>query len=367
MAEIFANIEVNRDPRWRVLLGLVMASLVLHMIGLVSVVYVPALRDAFNIASLIAQTSIVDKPYTRTEIGDEVNLVQLSTEKFHYPDGYFSLEAPSETTAQKIVPPADPFAPKIISQASVYKEKPQRMPSPSPAPTASPSPVPAASTSPAIAESAASPANEQKVADELSPDEAQKELERTAAKNNIELPEENQINKQALKDFAAYANELKNQGKLDLSKPFEVVIQAELDENGKLKNAKFTKKAGDPNLVDLFGRMVSALNDSGFLIYLKPLDKDNPGAKVVFTIKQGESEVLASVESEASSADSARLLAKGFNLALVYGAKSRSGKDEEMLMRNTSVSPDGKKIVVNFTMSRESVVDLLKKQLLPSS
>jgi hypothetical protein len=366
MAEIFANIEVNRDPRWRVLLGLVMASLVLHMIGLASVIYVPGLRDAFNIASLIAQTSVVEKPYARTEIGDEGNLVQLSTEKFHYPDGYFSLEVPSETTAQTIVPPADPFAPKIISQAPVFKEKPLRMPSPSPAPTASPSPVPAASASPAIAENAASPANEKKVADELSPDEAQKELERTAAKNNIELPEENQINKQALKDFAAYAIELKNQGKLDLNKPFEIVIEAELDENGKLKNARFTKKAGDPNLVDLFGRMVAAVNDSGFLIYLKPLDKDNPGAKVVFTIKQGESEVLASVESEASSADSARLLAKAFNLALVYGAKSRSGKDEELLMRNTSVSPDGKKIVVNFTMSRESVVDLIKKQL-PSS
>ena len=268
-----------------------------------------------------------------------------------------------ETTAQAIVPPADPFAPKIISQASAYKE---RRPSPTPTPIASPSAVPAASASPAIAESSASPTSEKKVADELSPDEAQKELERTAAKNNIELPEENQINKQALKDFAAYANELKNQGKLDLSKPFEVVIEAELDENGKLKNARFTKKAGDANLVNLFGRMVAALNDSGCLIYLKPLDKDNPGAKVVFTIKQGESEVLASVESEASSADSARLLAKGFNLALVYGAKSRSGKDEELLMRNTSVSPDGKKIVVNFTMSRESVVELIKKQLASS-
>src|SRR6267378_4873588 len=136
MAEIFANIEVNRDPRWRVLLGLIVASLMLHMIGLVSVIYVPALRDAFNIASLIAQTSVVDKPYARTKIGDEVDVVQLSTEKFHYPDGYFSLEVPSETIAQTVVPPADPFAPKIISRAPVSEEKPRRMPSPSPAPTA---------------------------------------------------------------------------------------------------------------------------------------------------------------------------------------------------------------------------------------
>ena len=132
-----------------------------------------------------------------------------------------------------------------------------------------------------------------------------------------------------------------------------------------LKNAKFTKKAGDPNLVDLFGRMVSALNDSGFLIYLKPVDKDNPGSRVVFTIKQGETEVLATVESEASSIDSARLLAKGFNAALAFGAQSRAGKDEEALLRNTSAEPVGKKIVFNFTMPRQAVVDLIKKQLAP--
>ncbi len=49
-----------------------------------------------------------------------------------------------------------------------------------------------------------------------------------------------------MKDFANYANDLKKQGKLDLNQPFEIVIEAELDENGKLKNAKFTKKAAMP-------------------------------------------------------------------------------------------------------------------------
>ena len=51
------------------------------------------------------------------------------------------------------------------------------------------------------------------------------------------------------------------------------MIEAELDEKGKLKNARFTKKAGDENLVDLFGKLVAALNDSGFLIYLQPITK----------------------------------------------------------------------------------------------
>jgi hypothetical protein len=199
----------------------------------------------------------------------------------------------------------------------------------------------------------------------LTPEEAQTKLEQTAAENNIELPEENQLNRQVLKDFAKYAEDQKNAGKLDLDKPFEVVIEAELDKNGKLVNPRFTKKAGDPNLIDLFGRMVAALNDSGFLIYLKPLSKDNPNTTVKFTIKQGETEVLASVESEASSPDSARILAKALNAALVFGAGSRAGKDEEVLMKNTNASPDGKKVVVNFSMPRQNLVDMIKKQLEP--
>jgi hypothetical protein len=150
-----------------------------------------------------------------------------------------------------------------------------------------------------------------------------------------------------------------------LNKPFEVVIEAEMSADGKLQNPRFTKKAGDENLVDLFGRMIAALNDSGFLVYLRTISEKNPGAKVVITVKQGESQVVASVASETSSTDEADQLAKGVNAALAVGAFARAGKDEEVIMKNTSASPDGKRIVVNFAMPRQSVVDMIKKQLEP--
>lgn len=364
MAELFANFEVNRELRWPLILRLVGGSLAAHLLLVIFVLYVPGVRAAFNIASLVAGTTFVDKPYLRTEIGDEVQLVELARDKFHYPEGYFALEsqwsatpAPAAVGAQ-IIAQSQPARPFVL--------EPSPSPSPSPGASASPSPITNASPSQAVAQASVNPTQTQSPAttgQKMTPDEAQKELEKTAAENNLELPKENEINKKAMKDFAIYANDLKKQGKLDLDKPFEIVIEAELDENGKLKNAQFTKKAGDPNLVDLFGRMVSALNDSGFLIYLKPLDKDNPGSKVVFTIKQGETEVIATVDTEASSVDSARLLAKGFNAALVIGAESRAGKDEEILLRNTTASPNGKKIIFNFTMPRQAVVDLIKKQL----
>ena len=355
MAELFEKFEVNRDPKWKVVLTRLLAgSLVLHLALLWMVIYVPTVRDTLNIAALVASTKFVDKDYEATQIRDNVQVVQL----FRYPEGYF---APGGQVAAELPPAAvpgvvDPFAPKIISQAS---SSPDVVPSPSPSPQASVSPEasPNPSTSPsAVAQASPSP---------LTPEESQKQLEKTAEENNLTLPEENEINKKPLKDFAAYANDLKNQGKLDLNKPFEIVIEAKLDEKGKLKDPTFLRKDGDENLVDVFGKLVTALNDSGFLTYLQPISKDNPNATVKITIKQGEQEVVASVESEASSPQRAESLAKALNNLLFFGAGARAGKDEEVIMKNTNATPDGKRVVVNFSMPRQSVVDMIKKQLEP--
>jgi hypothetical protein len=359
MAELFGNFEVNKDPRWQTFLQLVGGSFAFHVMAIICLLYVPAVRDVFNIAALISDTSFVDKAYERTEISDDVQFVELSKDKFHYPEGYWAME--NQPVVAVIPPAAAPVETPFFVEAKPSTPA-QALPSPSPeaSPVAAASPAVSPAQSIALANASPSPSP---TAPERTVEQAQRELEKTAAENNLTLPKENEINKKALKDFANYANELKKQGKLDLDKPFEIVIEAELDKDGKLQNARFTKKAGDPNLVELFGRMVAALNDSGFLIYLKPLDQDNPGSKVVFTVKQGETEVLASVESETSSDDSAKFLAKGFNAALAFGAESRAGKDEEVLLRNTSALPVGKKIIFNFTMPRQAVVDLIKKQL----
>jgi hypothetical protein len=229
MSELFEKFEVNRDPRWQILTKLVGASLVLHLVFLWLVIYVPAFRDTLNIAALIANTKFVDKDYEATRIGDDVQIVQLS-DKFRYPDGYFALE--SQLAAGQIpgqTPATDPFAPRIISQASKEsKVDPEASPAPSPAPSVSPGASPAASASP----SASAIAQASPTGSPLTPEQAQKELEKTAEQNNVTLPDENEINKKVLKDFAAYANDLKNQGKLDFNKPFEIEIEAKLVEKG---------------------------------------------------------------------------------------------------------------------------------------
>src|SRR5688572_16643680 len=364
MTEIFENFEVNRDYRVTMLVRLLVASLVIHLGLLWLVIYVPAVRDTVNIASLIANTEFVDRDYVATQFGDDVQIVEL--EKFRYPEGYWATEG-QDTSNPAVAAANDPFAPRIISQAQPgggpdVIEKPS--PSPEPSPSASSSPIASASVSPS-AEIAHANASPSPGASPISQEDAQKQLEQTAKQNNMELPAENEINKKPLKDFAAKANELKKQGKLDLDKPFEVVIVATFDEKGKLQNPDVLKKEGDQTLVELFRDMVGALNDSGFLKYLAPISKGNPGSTVTITIKQGEKEVIASVESETTSPDRAKALASLMNNLLYFGAGSRAGKDEEKLMKNTSATPDGKKVVVNFSMARQDVVDMIKKQMEP--
>ncbi|HKG47686.1 MAG TPA: hypothetical protein VKB02_13205 [Pyrinomonadaceae bacterium] len=361
--ELFERFEVNHEPRWQVLTKLVGASLVLHLVFLWMVVYVPAFRNTLNIAALVASTTFVDRDYEATQIRHEVQMVQL--EKFRYPDGYFAVQSQVAGAVPGQPPAADPFAPRVISQASKEpKIDPEASPSPSPepsvSPTASPVASPVASASPSVpAIAQASPSSSP-----LTPEEAQKQLEKTAEQNNITLPEENQINKKPLKDLAAHMNELKTQGKLDLNKPFEIIIEAELDEKGKLVNARF-RGEGDEVLQGLFTQVVAALNDSGLLIFLRPISQDNPGATVRITVKQGEKEVLATVESEASSPPNAEKLARDFNNMLSLGAWARAGKDEAELMKNSTAKPDGKKVAVNFSMPRQTVVDMINKQLKP--
>src|SRR5215813_9598806 len=124
--ELFANFEIGREPRWPMLLRLLVGSVILHSAIAATVMYVPTVRDAFNIAALAGKAGYVDKAYSKTAIGEGVEILDLG--KFHYPEGYFALEAIG-TQPQRT---SDPFAPKIISQAAAIKPEPSPTPSPQP-------------------------------------------------------------------------------------------------------------------------------------------------------------------------------------------------------------------------------------------
>jgi hypothetical protein len=349
---LFEHFEVDREPFWPRISWLVAGSGAWHLVLLACIILIPPVRNAFNLAVLFSHGGFVDRAYNKTEIGDG-DIYEITTEKFHYPEGYFLIDQQGVPIQQ--FPPLMPPTPPVFAPAPIVKQR------------ATPLPTPVASPSPAIATSspAASPtvkiAAESKPVDPKAVAKAQKELDDASKKTGIELPAEGEINKAPFKDLAIYANGLKNKGQLDFDKPFEVSIETELDKDGKLINPKVNRKSGDENLVDLGTRLVAAMNDSGVLFYLKKINEDKPGTRVVFTIKQDTNEVIATVESEVTSPDSARQLTAGFKILLAAGAKSRAGKDEEILLQHTTVSAEGKNIVFKLNMAHKDVVDIVKK------
>ena len=63
---------------------------------------------------------------------------------------------------------------------------------------------------------------------------------------------------------------------------------------------------------------------------------------------------LTKVHEEVVRGTAAESLASALNTLLYFGASSRAGKDEEVIMKNTNATQDGKKVVVNFSMPRQS-------------
>lgn len=367
MAELFANSEVNREPRWQILSKLAAGSLALHAGLLACLIYVPAVRDTFNIAALLSDTGFVDKAYTKTEIGDDVQMLDLASPKFRYPDGYFATETQLQL-AQALQ--ADAAAPVSIDL------RPLSTPYPTPTPEASPSPSPIAS--PEASPSATTPTNttaENSKPDEpKTPEEAEAALNKIAAENSVVRPNENEINTRPLKDWLTRADTMRTKGELDLTSAIEITIAAKLTPQCKLTDANVVQKTGDARLIDVAKDMVAAIGDSGMLSFLRdPKKIKDPNVfncdemPLQLTIKLDQTEISAKVETEADSPERATEMASGYNGLLTLGQFARRGKDEEVLYRNTKVTSEGKQILVNFTMPRQTASEMLKKQLTKSS
>ena len=207
MAELFANAEVNREARWQVLSQLVVCSLAFHIIALVTLMYVPAVRDTFNIAALLSDTGYVDKAYARTEIGDDVNVLEMPRERFRYPPGYFATETELRLAQALQTTAVNP--PVTVD----FRPTQQSTPLPSPSPEVSPTPSPIAS--PAASPATATAANaDVKAEAPKTTDQAETEMNKIAAANSVVRPSENEINTRPLKDWLARADAMRNKGEL---------------------------------------------------------------------------------------------------------------------------------------------------------
>ncbi len=362
MAELFTNFEVNRESRWQILLSLIGGSVALHLALVAAVVYIPAFRDAFNIALLAGKTNFVDRPYSRTMIGEDVQMIEVGP-KFRYPDGYFATGFAAPTP--------DLLAPQIVSN---YVPPPKIVSTPAPIP--SPVPSPSASANPAVA--ANNSTNSPIPAPEKAPSDIKGEAAADTRKPTDDVVlgvKENEFNTRPLKDWLGRANALREKGVLDLTADLEMTIDARLNEDCKLDDPKVVQKSGDQLMVDVAKDLAAAISDSRMLLFLRDPAKvsRDQNAKSLrcdpmalrFTVRLDQNDFNATVQTEADSADRAAQLTRGYNMLLAGGEINRRGKEEEVIFKNTKVTAEGKQIVVHFKMPRTNAAEMLKKQIEP--
>jgi hypothetical protein len=333
MAELLADFEINKKPRWPRLLRLTSISFVLHALFFAAIIYVPVLREAFHIGSRFSDTEMVDEDYEKVNVREAVMIG--GSEKFQYPPGYFNNDF--NNPAPEIIPQPTPLPTPI----------PTPTPTPTPSPSPSPSPTPQTVGSPGTGDAAVAGATPQ--------DGAETDLDKAAAQNKVKRPRT--VNKRPFVDLLVKYNELKDKGEIDLNGPVEMTIEADRNEDGTLRNVIVIRKSGDEKLIQAAKDFIAALSASGALDFLEGTDH------LVLTLKLDPAAISVSASTEAASDAEARQKALGYNTLLYLGAVARKGRDEATIMSNTKVTSNGKQITINFNLPRSAIGDMLKKQI----
>ena len=321
-------------------------TLVVHALFLAAVVYVPMVRDTFNLASTLSGFRVVEEDYTKTAVGERATLINLADTKLYYPAGYFS---------QTALP--SPDAPQLVAEVRPQPPPPKPIkvrPTPTPTPEASPSPEATEDETTAknegdqngVAGASPTPAT-------ATPQTAE-EAERIAKEAGAEkFPT---INTKPFTDLLKQGREMRDAKEIDLSVTLEMEVEADREDDGRLSNINVTgAAASNPKLYQLAKDFVAAIGDSKLLAALK-------GTKhLKMHIKLDDKEVAVRVLTEMASESEATTMASGYNGLLFLGALSKKGKDEEVLFKSVQIAAEANQIVLTFNMPRAKASDLLSK------
>ena len=353
MAELFADFDLERRaPRAQRMLRTLAGSIALHAVFVACLIYVPAVRDTFQLASALSGLRVVDEAYNATQVGERATIINLADNKLYYPPGYFEL-ANGRQPAPVATPPPD------VQLVAEYK-KPKPTPTPTPVPTPTPSPsasseiaqngeASAPGASPGASPSG-SPAVSPSPADLKSAEDAEKALQ--AAKQEKFPP----INTRPFTDLLQKGKSMKDAGEIDLNGTVELTVEGDRRDDGALTNVEITGgSASDDNLKDLAKALIAALSDSHALAALK----DTRHLRMNLLL-DGE-KIAIRVATEVETPEQAQQMANGYRGLILIGALSKKGKDEEAIFKNLSVAAKDREIVLGFTMPRKDAGALISK------
>ena len=156
---------------------------------------------------------------------------------------------------------------------------------------------------------------------------------------------------------------------MKLESAFVVNAAGKLTKEGKLDPKSFRwgqVSSQDQKMIDVVKEAITAINDSGYLQYLK----DISGKDFSLMLKQDETSISAIVQSEMESDTRAKSISSGLSL-LISAAKlkknsetaDQNDKDDLILLENARVETDGKKVVIKFLVPKDIALPMIQRKL----
>jgi hypothetical protein len=182
-----------------------------------------------------------------------------------------------------------------------------------------------------------------------------------AAKTEGPRSEGTKVSVKPIKAFLARSKRLHEEGKLDLSKQYSILVAGDRREDGTLTNVQITgESAADPNLRAVAQDFVNSLNDSHALAVLTDVSR----VSMNFTLDGERFKALTT--SDAPSEARAEEMARNYRMLLNVGRLAKRGTDEGVLMSGMKVSASGKQLLMNLDMPREQLGNILLRQITPN-
>ncbi len=182
-----------------------------------------------------------------------------------------------------------------------------------------------------------------------------------------------ELNRRPLIDLGVYVSELLKENKVDLNTPFLVQAKGKLNKEGKIEKDSYKiiqAVSNDQDMLEVINRSISAINDSGYLQYIKQLS----GKDLNLMIKQDEQNITAQVESEMETERRAKSLKTTLDLAISIvkskkqndikaGTNDQNDLDDLALLEGAKVEIQGKKIIIKFDVKKEVAQPLVERKL----
>ena len=176
-----------------------------------------------------------------------------------------------------------------------------------------------------------------------------------------------EINKRPIKDLGVFVNDLlkDEKNKFSLETEFTAEAKGKLTKEGKLdpKSYKITATSVDPKMVEVIKQSIEAINDAGYLQYLKDLS----GKDLNLLLKQDGAGITAVVQSEVESNSRADVLKQLLKLAIKFAKSKKTDpddKDDLALLNGATVESDGKKLIIKFVIPNPQAQEMIKRKLL---